>query len=117
MSGASPREQAIAARKSARTLVGLSTEARNAALHRVADALVAQSDEICAANQEDLATAQSLAAEGKMAPELIKRLSIDEARLESLADGIRTLADMGEPIGRVLAHRQLGEGLKLKQVT
>jgi delta-1-pyrroline-5-carboxylate synthetase len=117
MTAPSPRDQAVAARKSARTLVGLSTEARNAALHRVADALVAKNAEICAANQEDLATAQSLATEGKMAPELIKRLSIDEARLESLADGIRTLADMDEPIGRVLAHRQLGDGLKLKQVT
>lgn len=112
-----PRDQAQAARLGARTLVGLSSEARANALRRIADALVANSAVICAANQEDLTEARRLADAGQLAPELLRRLSIDKARLASLAEGITSLAEMDEPIGRLLTHRQLGDGLTLKQVT
>ena len=113
----SPRDLALAARRGARTLASLSSEARSAALHRVADALLTSTEEICAANAQDVEEASQLTGAGSLAPELLKRLSVDPPRLESLAVGIRTLADMSEPIGRVLAHRELGDGLKLKQVT
>ncbi|MGB0591732.1 MAG: glutamate-5-semialdehyde dehydrogenase [Myxococcota bacterium] len=112
-----PRELALAARKGARALVALDSAQRCAALHRIADALVARAEEICAANVEDVTEAQGQVASGDLAPELLKRLRIDEARLSALADGLRTLADMDEPIGRLLAHRQLGDGLELQQVT
>ena len=112
-----PRELALAARKGARALVALDSEARDAALHRVADALVARAAEICAANAEDVAEAQAMVDAGELAPELFKRLHINEARLGALAEGLRTLANMDEPIGRLRAHRALGEGLELQQVT
>jgi delta-1-pyrroline-5-carboxylate synthetase len=112
-----PREQALAARQGARALVALDSEARGAALHRIADALVARADVICAANTEDVVEAQRLVDAGELAPELLKRLRINEERLAALADGLRTLADMDEPIGRLLAHRALGDGLELQQVT
>jgi len=113
----SARDLATAARAGARTLAALSSEARSAALHRVADALVTQAPEVVAANREDVAEAEKRVADGTLAPALLARLRIDEARLASLADGIRSLANMPEPVGRVLARRQLGEGLELRQVT
>ena len=112
-----PRELALAARKGARTLVALDSAARGAALHRIADALVARADIICAANAEDVTEAQGLVDSGELAPELLKRLRINKERLADLAGGLRTLADMDEPIGRLLAHRALGDGLELQQVT
>jgi delta-1-pyrroline-5-carboxylate synthetase len=112
-----PRAQARAARQGARTLAGLPSAARAAALHRMADALVARADEIVAANAADMADARAMAAAGTLAPALLQRLALGEARLASLAGGIHSLADTPEPIGRVLAHRQLGDGLILQQVT
>lgn len=112
-----PRELALAARQGARELVTLSSEARGQALLRMADALVARAPEICQANREDVVEASAQVESGAMAPELLKRLRIDSPRLHALADGLRTLANMEEPIGRVLAHRALGEGLELQQVT
>jgi len=112
-----PRDLALAARAGARRLTALTTAQRSAALHRIADALIARSPEICAANAKDMVEAETAVDAGTMAPELLKRLSIDAARLSSLASGIRTLADLGEPIGRTLARRELGEGLQLQQVT
>lgn len=114
---ASPRALALAARQGARTLAALPSQARADALRRVADALVEHADEIVAANQLDVAEAEQRVEEGSLAPALLARLRIDAARLASLADGIRTLADMPEPVGRVLARRQLGEGVELRQVT
>lgn len=113
----SARELATAARRGARTLAALPSEARSAALHRVADALVAEASAIVAANKNDVAAAEKRVEDGTMAPALLARLRIDEARIASLADGIRSLADMPEPVGRVLARRELGEGLELRQVT
>ncbi|TVQ87344.1 MAG: glutamate-5-semialdehyde dehydrogenase [Deltaproteobacteria bacterium] len=114
---ADPRSLALAARRGARSLAALSSEARASALRRVADALVARSSEICEANALDVADGERAVAAGSLAPALLARLRIDEARLRSLAEGIRTLADMPEPVGRTVARRALGEGLELRQVT
>lgn len=111
------RSMALAARRGSRVLAGLSSQARSSALRRVAEALVARSAEICAANALDVADGERAVAEGTLAPALLSRLRIDEARLASLADGIRSLADMPEPVGRELSRRTLGEGLELRQVT
>ena len=105
------------AKDGARVLGRLSSAARTSALERIADALVHRSSEICAANQADVEEAMRDVDNGTLAPELLKRLRIDHPRLVSLADGLRALARMPDPLGRVLAHRTLGRGLTLKQVT
>jgi len=113
----SPRSLAQAARSGARKLTALSSERRSELIGKIADALVENSRSICEANARDMGVAQEATARGELAPELLKRLSIDEARIASLADGIRSLATMDEPIGKTLAHRELGDGLELRQVT
>lgn len=112
-----PREQAHAARDASRVLQRLPSEAREAALRRVADALVARSSEILAANAEDVAEGEAAVAAGRMSGALAARLRLTEARLASLADGIREIADMPEPIGRVLRRTRVTEGLILTQKT
>ncbi len=104
-----PREQARAAREAGRALASLSTQARCAALHRVADALLARQHEILAANTQDLAK--------EVSPPLRKRLGLNEAKLATLAQGIRSIADSDEPIGRVLRRTELEPGLLLRQET
>jgi glutamate-5-semialdehyde dehydrogenase len=87
-------------------------ESRTRALGALATSLVDPA--VCArvleANAADLA-----AAAGLEAP-LVRRLKLDEAKLETLADGARQLASRADPLGTVLARRKLDEGLVLEQV-
>lgn len=111
------RQQAVDARFASRVLNQLSTEERAQLVATVADALIEFSPQIIDANTADIEDAELAVKTGRLAPELLNRLKIDLPRLESLADGIRSIAQMPEPIGKVLVDRELGEGLHLQQVT
>ena len=106
------REVMIAAKAAAPALATLSTEKKNAALIAMADALLAAEEEILAANREDLA-----AAEGRIAPVMMDRLRLDSARLLAMADGIRAVAALPDPVGRSLATHTREDGLVIERVS
>jgi len=108
---------AIEARGASRVLAALSSERRAALLRRVADALLDRQEEILVANAEDVAEGDAAVAAGTLSAALAKRLKLTPAKLEVLADGLRTLADGEEPIGRVLRRTELAPGLLLAQET
>ena len=107
-----PREQAVAAREAGQILRGLTSSKRAALLRRMASALEANASRILAANKQDVRDG-----EGALSEALAARLSLSLGKLESLADGIRALSEMPEPIGQVLRQTELAEGLNLKQLT
>lgn len=112
-----PRDQAVAARRAARTLLSVGTAGREAALRRMADALVARAPEILAANALDVAEAAREVEAGRMTQAMAKRLGLSTGRLAELADGLRALADLDEPVGQVLRATELADGLVLRQVS
>ena len=87
-------------------------ESRTRALGALATALVdpAVRARVLEANAHDVAAAAALATP------LGKRLKLDAAKLETLADGARQLASRADPLGAVLARRKLDEGLVLEQI-
>jgi glutamate-5-semialdehyde dehydrogenase len=87
-------------------------ESRTRALKALATALV--DPEVCARVLE--ANARDLAAASGLATPLVKRLKLDAAKLETMADGARQLASREDPLGDVLARRKLDEGLVLEQI-
>ncbi|GAP95823.1 glutamate-5-semialdehyde dehydrogenase [Leptolyngbya sp. NIES-2104] len=99
--------------KAARQLAVTSTEVRNDAIAKIADALEANSSEILAANAADCEAANS---EG-IASALYARLKLDEAKLKSAIVGVRDVGKLPDPIGAIQIHRELDEGLILKRVT
>jgi glutamate-5-semialdehyde dehydrogenase len=105
------------ARHAARTLARSDDERRTAALHAVADALVRETDAIVAANVADRSDAVALVALGRMPESLLQRLTLDAPRLEVLADGVRQVAALDDPLGRVTLARELDNGLRLQRVT
>ncbi|MFT4975645.1 MAG: delta-1-pyrroline-5-carboxylate synthetase [Myxococcota bacterium] len=113
----SPRDQAHAARAASRALALLPSAARAAALHRVADALLASHEEILTANDADVADGAAAVAAGSMSEALAARLRLSRDKLQTLADGIRAIADAPEPINRILRRTELAEGLVLAQRT
>jgi glutamate-5-semialdehyde dehydrogenase len=100
------------ARVAAAALALASTEAKAAALRAAACAVRARSSEILAANARDLEEAES---EG-LSPALRDRLALDPKRLEAIAAGLEAIADLPEPVGRVLASWRRPNGLAIERV-
>jgi len=88
--------QGQAAKAAARALAAASTQQKNAALLAMADALLRRQDELLAANAADLEAARS----GGMRPSLLDRLSLSPERISGMADGLRQVAALPDPVGR-----------------
>lgn len=99
-----PEEMARAAREQSRVLAALPTEDRSAILLRIADALEERADEVMAANQRDIS-----AAAGKIDNNLLQRLALKPQKVGQLAEGIRHLAKMDEPIGNLISKTEIAE--------
>jgi glutamate-5-semialdehyde dehydrogenase len=93
-------------------MAAASTAAKDAALFGAADALVARTDEICAANAIDVARAE---ADGTPAA-LVDRLRLSPARIEAMADGLRQIAARRDPIGEVADGWVRPNGLRIERV-
>jgi delta-1-pyrroline-5-carboxylate synthetase len=101
---AGPEAMARSAREQSRILAALPTEERSAMLRRIADALEAKIDDIMAANQEDIK-----AATGRIDNNLLQRLVMKPSKVSQLAEGIRQLASMDEPIGQLLSRTEIAK--------
>ncbi|MFR9729357.1 glutamate-5-semialdehyde dehydrogenase [Saccharopolyspora sp. MS10] len=106
------RAAARAARDAAAELALLPRGAKDAVLHAMADALVARAPEVLAANELDIARAE----ENGTPAGLIDRLRLTAERVEGIADGLRTVAGLPDPIGEVVRGSVLANGLQLQQV-
>ena len=100
------------ARKAARVLANAPSATKAEALIAAARALRGRRDEILAANARDLAAAR---AKG-LSSALIDRLSLDERRVEAMARGIEEIAALPDPVGRILAHFDRPNGLRIERV-
>ena len=100
---------AVTTRQAAIDLGDSSAETRNNMLRAVEMGLAERAADIFDANHRDLAAAERI----DLAAPLRKRLKFGPATLETLRNGIRTLIDLPDPLGRVLEARQLDDGLRL----
>ncbi|MGB5952053.1 MAG: glutamate-5-semialdehyde dehydrogenase [Ornithinimicrobium sp.] len=106
------RELAVGARGASRVLSLLTRADKDAALHAMAGALEAGTEDIVAANAEDLARG----AAGGMPQNLLDRLSFDQGRVMDSATGLRTVAGLADPVGEVVRGSRLANGLQIHQV-
>ncbi|MCL2409497.1 MAG: glutamate-5-semialdehyde dehydrogenase [Oscillospiraceae bacterium] len=89
--------QGARAKSAAMTLMTSSTKIKNAALIHIADALEANKQVIIEANKLDMDAAR----ENGMSPSLMDRLMLDSGRIDAIADGVREVAALTDPIGRI----------------
>jgi glutamate-5-semialdehyde dehydrogenase len=101
-----------AARGAARQLVTAPRVVKDAALSAIAEDLVAASDRIVAANAEDLARGER----DGLTTGLLDRLRLDTPRIAVIADAVRDVAALPDPIGEVVRGSTLPNGLRLRQV-
>lgn len=90
----------------------LDTEKKNAALESMASALENASDHIIEANETDMANAK-----GKISDVMLDRLRLDEGRIHAMAEGIRALISLPDPVGNVLNEFTRPSGIRVKKIS
>ena len=106
------RRMGAAARAAAAELAFAPAEAKRAALHAAADAVLASRAEIIAANARDL----DYGREKGLTPAMMDRLTLDEGRIAGIVAGLRTVAEQADPVGAVLAEWDMPSGLHIRRV-
>ena len=107
------KQKALAARTEARKLQALPYEQRQTILNGVANALLSNSEKILQANKLDLGNAE----QNSISLQLLKRLKLTKEKIETLSDGIRSIANQKDSLGVVKSKRELASGLELTQVS
>lgn len=92
-------------------LAALGTEVKDAALRSMAEAVLANRDEILRVNAEDVGESKD-----SIAPELLKRLRLNENKVQDMVDSILSVAALADPIGETMSSMELDKGLDLYQI-
>ena len=106
------QQQGAAASSAARILSTAGAARKNAALLAIADKLEAKAADWLAANAEDVAAARS----GGMSEALLDRLTLTEARVRGVAEGVREVAALRDPVGAVMSSVTRPNGLRIDKV-
>ncbi|OFT64341.1 glutamate-5-semialdehyde dehydrogenase [Corynebacterium sp. HMSC05D03] len=104
--------KARAAKAVAPQFAQLPTPRKNEILNRAAENLIAHTEDILAANKLDIEAGRA----NGMSESLIDRLSLDAARIEGIAGGLRQVASLQDPVGEILQGRTMDNGIQMKQV-
>ncbi len=102
----------IAAKAAKAEVSALNTEQKNNTLHKMADALIADTQNILDANVIDVENAR-----GKISDVMIDRLLLTADRIKAMADGIRDVAALPDPVGHILSETNRKNGLKISKVS
>ncbi len=106
--------QVAARAREASTVLALATRAaKDAALEAMAQSVLENSEAILAANAQDVSAAERAGTPAHM----IDRLRLDESRVAGMAQGLREVAGLADPVGEVLRGSTLANGLELRQVS
>ena len=100
------------ARKAAKTMSLVPTDAKNKALKEAASALRARRQDILEANAKDMAAAR----EKNISSALLDRLELNDARIESMAAGLDEIATLKDPVGDIIAEWDRPNGLEISRV-
>lgn len=100
------------ARAASRALVNLTSDQKNAILHAMADEIMARQDGILAANALDLGRAE----QNGLSKAMIDRLTLDPKRLKAVADAVREVATLPDPVGELLTEWTRPNGLHIRKL-
>ncbi|MCR5461570.1 MAG: glutamate-5-semialdehyde dehydrogenase [bacterium] len=106
-------EQVLDARTAANSLKLKTSDIKNKALKAMSEALINHIDEIVEANKIDLDNA----IKNNIAPVMIKRLELNEAKIKSIASDILNVMELDDPVGKVLDDYTAKSGIRIQKVT
>lgn len=113
-----PLEAAQAAKTASHVLATLSAADRNAALSLMASQLEASRETVLAANAEDMRLAREAQSSGSLSASLVSRLDLSKpGKYEEMVKGVRDVASLPDPLGKVDLRTKLDNGLVLERVS
>ena len=98
-------------------LASVSGDIKNNALAAMAQALDLNREIIISANKKDITAAGKLAEAGKLSNSLVKRLNVDDTKIDEMIAGVRDVLKFEDPVGKTLSALELDNGLELYQVS
>src|SRR4030042_1714735 len=104
-------EKGKAAKAASKRLAFLPTEIKNKALIGIADTLKARQNEILSANSQDYKESEA----SGMSAVMLDRLMLNPNRLEGIANDVRTVAALPDPVGEIIEERTLPNGLQISK--
>lgn len=105
-------EMGIKARDAAAQLAVASPEQKSLALKAIANSIIDEMPAILQANKADI----DIAIENRMSAALVDRLLLDEKRVQSIADSVRVIAGLPDPVGQIIAQWERPNGLRIERV-
>jgi len=98
-------------------LANLSTESKNKALDKIAEAIWAKRDSLLASNRRDVEESRRLLARGDISEAILKRLQLDEGKVGGMVEMVKSVARLEDPIGKTTYAVELDDDLELYRVT
>ncbi|MBQ9483638.1 MAG: glutamate-5-semialdehyde dehydrogenase [Ruminiclostridium sp.] len=105
-------ELGTAAKKAETLMTSVSTKQKNDALKAIADSLIQNKDNIIKENKRDIENAEA----NGMSKAMIDRLTLTEARIEGMSEGVRQVMELKDPINEIIGGEELPNGLKVEKV-
>ncbi|CAH1196024.1 Gamma-glutamyl phosphate reductase [Paenibacillus plantiphilus] len=107
------RQKAALAKQASAVMNSLTTEQKNDALRLMADALVKEQQSIIQANHNDIARGR----ENGTSESLLDRLALNENRIADIAQGLRQIVELSDPVGRILEQFDRPNGLRVEKIS
>jgi glutamate-5-semialdehyde dehydrogenase len=104
-------EIAQQARKASHKIASYSAEIKNQALQKLADLIEARAEEIKSANAIDVQNAQ-----GKLSKPMLERLTLNDKKIASMAEGVRQVAELSDPVGEIIETSTRPNGMRIDKV-
>ncbi len=105
------------AKHSSLKIAGIDVEIKNNALNAIAEAFEKHKQEIFDANKSDLEQAQALLENGQISKSTYNRLKLDENKMRDMIQGVRDIAKLDDPVGKILLKRELDTDLILTKIS
>lgn len=109
--------KAMAARRASLKLANITTKKKNATLLKIASAISKHKKALLRTNAEDVENAERLLARGKLSKAFIQRLKLSDHKLRDIAEMVRSVARLEDPVGKTLYVMELDRGLELYKVS
>jgi len=110
------RSNVADAKAAAIALSAKDTDTKNNALNAMADALNKRRKEVIDANAADMKAAEKMKAEGELTDAMVKRLKVDNDKIDGMIDGIKDVIKLKDPVGETMSTTELDDSLMLYQI-
>lgn len=110
-------KKAREAREASYLLAKLSTDVKDQALYKIADSIWQHKEELVESNRKDIETAEMMLRRGEITKAMMKRLELNNEKIQRITDMVRSVASLDDPIGKTEYSIELDKGLELYRVT